>query len=157
MEIALANEANVTDFNGIITSPWARFPKGVAIKRMLDRELFTVDIVVHQGVRKGGPKRKGFAGAMMRAGNMHHHGARGVDVMVSVGDVESLVSVGDVESFQSPSRSQQEMLRKRSYSAHRAPACFRALRPSGSGPGAPSQGRDRVAAARQVPNKNAAR
>jgi hypothetical protein len=26
---------------------------------MLDRELFTVDIVVHQGVRRGGPKRKG--------------------------------------------------------------------------------------------------
>jgi hypothetical protein len=49
VEIALANEANVADFNGSITSPWARFPKGVAIIRILDPEFFTVDIVAHQG------------------------------------------------------------------------------------------------------------
>ena len=48
----MANEANVTDFNGSITSRWARFPKGVAISRILERDLFTVDIVVHQGRRQ---------------------------------------------------------------------------------------------------------
>jgi len=48
-EIALANEANVTDFNGSITFPWARVPKGVTIRRILESELFAVDIVVHQG------------------------------------------------------------------------------------------------------------
>jgi hypothetical protein len=49
VETALANEANVADFNGSITSPWTRFPKGVAISGIPGRELFTVDIVVHQG------------------------------------------------------------------------------------------------------------
>jgi hypothetical protein len=49
VEVALANEADIADFNGSITSPWARFPKGMAISRILGPEFLTVDIVVHQG------------------------------------------------------------------------------------------------------------
>jgi hypothetical protein len=53
VEIALANEADVADFNESITSPWVGFPKGVAISRILGPEFFTVDIVVHQGRQEG--------------------------------------------------------------------------------------------------------
>ena len=49
----MANETNVANFNGRITSPWARFPKGVAISRVLGPEFLTVDIVVHQGQQEG--------------------------------------------------------------------------------------------------------
>jgi hypothetical protein len=48
VEIALADETNVANFNGSILSPWARFPETVAISRMLDSELFAENIVVHQ-------------------------------------------------------------------------------------------------------------
>jgi hypothetical protein len=73
VEIALANEANVADFNGSITSPWARFPKGVAISRILHRELFTVDIVVHQErrERRTEKERKGTTGATIAAKYSH--------------------------------------------------------------------------------------
>jgi len=54
----LANEANIADFNRSIMSPWARFPKGVAISRILDRELFAVDIVVHQGRQERRTKKE---------------------------------------------------------------------------------------------------
>jgi len=47
VETAFANETNVADFNRSRVYPWARFPEGVAISRIVGRELFTVDIVVH--------------------------------------------------------------------------------------------------------------
>jgi len=61
----LADETNVADFNGSITSPWARFPKGVAISIMPDRELFTVDIVLHHGHQERRTEKERNDGAMM--------------------------------------------------------------------------------------------
>jgi hypothetical protein len=48
VEIAFTNEANVADLHGSIASPWAWVPEGVTINGILDRELVTEDIVVHQ-------------------------------------------------------------------------------------------------------------
>jgi len=52
VKIAFANETNVANINSCITSPWVRIPEGVAISRILDRKLFTVDIVLHRGLVK---------------------------------------------------------------------------------------------------------
>jgi hypothetical protein len=80
VEIALANEANVTDFNGSIMSPWIRLPKGMSISRMLDRELFTVDIVVgHEGVWKGALKKERYDGRCVLA---PEHASLALTVMV---------------------------------------------------------------------------
>jgi hypothetical protein len=62
MEIAFVSEANVTDLYGRIMSPRTWFPEGVTKNRVLCREFFTEDIVVHQ--HKNGQREKKLTGAV---------------------------------------------------------------------------------------------
>jgi len=63
MEIAFSNEANVADLYGSIASPWTWFPEGVPINRILDREFFTKNFVVHRKIMEGKAEDKTTAGA----------------------------------------------------------------------------------------------
>jgi hypothetical protein len=63
MEIPLSNEANVSDLYGSIASPWTWFPEGVPINRILDREFFTKNFVVHRKIMEGEAENKLTAGA----------------------------------------------------------------------------------------------
>ena len=58
MEIAFSNEANVSDLYGSIASPWTWFPEGVPISRILDREFFTKNLVVHRKIMEGKAENK---------------------------------------------------------------------------------------------------
>jgi hypothetical protein len=58
MEIAFSNEANVANLYGSIAPPWTWFPEGVPISRILDREFFTKNFVVHRKIVEGKAKTK---------------------------------------------------------------------------------------------------
>jgi hypothetical protein len=50
VEFAFANETDIANFYCRIKFPWAWFPQGVPVGRVLDRELLTESVVVsHQG------------------------------------------------------------------------------------------------------------
>jgi hypothetical protein len=100
VEIALTNEANVANFNGSITSPWARFPKGVAISRILDPEFFTVDIVVHEGRQARRTEKERNDGRYYTVGLMGHDNSmsRGVNHPIPKGKIrhEANGGIGDL-------------------------------------------------------------
>ena len=50
MEFAFANETDIANFYCGIKFPWAWFPQGVPVGRVLDRELLAESVIVgHQG------------------------------------------------------------------------------------------------------------
>lgn len=55
-------EADVADLYGHIMSPWTWFPESMSKNRVLDREFFTENIIVHE--HEKGQREKELTGAV---------------------------------------------------------------------------------------------